>query len=68
MNKNVTINIDLTINTLCTWIQSQLVQSEFYPAEAIKALAELICARALLEEPYHSFLIHSMSELHYTLI
>lgn len=58
MNKNkktVTTNIDLTIDKLCTWIQHQLTQSELYPTDAIKALAELTYARALWEQSYYSF-------------
>lgn len=48
-NKNdVTTNIDLTIIEICKWIQNGLKNSDLYPVDGIKALAELISARALI--------------------
>lgn len=51
---NVTMNIDLTIIEICKWLQNKLTCSELYPVDGIKALAELISAKALLEN-IHSF-------------
>ena len=51
MNKdknNVTINIDSTIIAICKWIQDGIKNSELYPVDGIKALVELIYARAKL--------------------
>lgn len=48
-NKNdVTTNIDLTIIEICKWIQNGLKNSDLYPVDGIKALAELMSARALM--------------------
>lgn len=52
---NVVANIDLTIIKICKWLQKELTSSELYPIDGIKALAELISAKALLEQVCHSF-------------
>lgn len=51
---NVTTNVDLTIIEICKWLQNGLTRSELYPVDGIKALAELISARALMikKSPY----------------
>lgn len=49
MNKNkddVITNIDSTIIEICKWLQNGVANSELYPVDGIKALAELITARA----------------------
>lgn len=45
---NMFNNIDLTIIEICKWIQNGLKNSELYPVDGIKALTELISARAKL--------------------
>lgn len=49
MDENNVFNIiDLTIIEICKWIQNSLKNSELYPVDVIKALTELISARAKL--------------------
>lgn len=43
---DVITNIDLTIIEICKWLQDGIIKSELYPVDGIKALAELISARA----------------------
>lgn len=55
MKKELLETIDGTIKTICNDIQRQklLVEGACYPNDTIKALANLITARALLETKYY---------------
>lgn len=60
MKKELLEAIDETIITICNWIEQLLSDANcngqsIYPNGSIKALAELISARALLKEANYSF-------------
>ena len=56
--KELLLNIDMTINEICKWIQNGLKNpgSGLYPTDVIKALAELISARALITKEITDYL------------